>query len=109
MCQECGYKVVEKAVEVLVPCNCRFKWCCNVTCDTCKVQRIEVTCAQKTADDLWLERSAALEKKRTPEKRDSFEQISSNSRAESLADKEAFSRALISAFQERQKALKVLQ
>lgn len=35
LCSGCGLRVVEKRVEVVSSCNCKFHWCCTVKCDRC--------------------------------------------------------------------------
>uniref|UniRef100_A0A0K2V2L3 Protein Wnt n=1 Tax=Lepeophtheirus salmonis TaxID=72036 RepID=A0A0K2V2L3_LEPSM len=44
MCLHCGYKIQRSVVEVYTSCKCRFQWCCNVTCQTCKKKKIKITC-----------------------------------------------------------------
>ncbi|CAB4062710.1 WNT8 [Lepeophtheirus salmonis] len=47
MCLHCGYKIQRSVVEVYTSCKCRFQWCCNVTCQTCKKKKIKITCCIK--------------------------------------------------------------
>ncbi|XP_062405878.1 protein Wnt-8a-like, partial [Sardina pilchardus] len=35
LCHECGLRVEQRRVETSSSCNCKFQWCCTVTCDTC--------------------------------------------------------------------------
>nr|CAD7397719.1 unnamed protein product [Timema cristinae] len=35
LCHGCGYRVRRNRRYVTKHCNCSFKWCCEVTCDTC--------------------------------------------------------------------------
>ena len=37
LCCNRGY--TNSTINQLVNCNCRFKWCCSVMCDTCVVQK----------------------------------------------------------------------
>ncbi|GAB6029714.1 Protein Wnt-1 [Chamberlinius hualienensis] len=42
LCCQRGYHL--ETIEEQENCRCRFKWCCEVTCDTCDVQRIISRC-----------------------------------------------------------------
>jgi len=47
LCSSCGYRkhsVVRKVVNN--KCNCKFHWCCKVTCDTCVERKLITTCLQ---------------------------------------------------------------
>ncbi|XP_077298468.1 protein Wnt-6-like [Arctopsyche grandis] len=40
----CNRGFSQKTVNESVNCRCRFKWCCDVTCDTCIDRRVVNTC-----------------------------------------------------------------
>lgn len=46
VCRECGYRVQKTTVEILSTCNCKFKWCCKVNCDTCVVYEDRYHCVK---------------------------------------------------------------
>lgn len=35
LCRSCGLRVRRQTVIRTKRCNCKFEWCCNVTCDIC--------------------------------------------------------------------------
>ena len=47
LCHECGLRVEQRRVETSSSCNCKFNWCCNVTCDTCTQVTIKHVCTRK--------------------------------------------------------------
>uniref|UniRef100_A0A8C6TDN0 Protein Wnt n=1 Tax=Neogobius melanostomus TaxID=47308 RepID=A0A8C6TDN0_9GOBI len=49
LCHECGLKVVEKRVEVVSSCNCKFHWCCTVKCQKCTQTVMKFYCARRPA------------------------------------------------------------
>jgi len=44
LCTACGMRAVKRVVEVKSSCNCRFEWCCSISCDTCSKKQIQITC-----------------------------------------------------------------
>lgn len=40
----CGRGFVTGLIQEEVNCECRFRWCCEVTCKTCKQKRIVHSC-----------------------------------------------------------------
>lgn len=42
LCCGRGYQTVRR--RETVNCNCEFKWCCNVVCQTCENEYDEITC-----------------------------------------------------------------
>lgn len=36
LCRSCGLQVRKQLVIKRKQCNCKFHWCCNVTCDVCE-------------------------------------------------------------------------
>ncbi|XP_074530057.1 protein Wnt-8a-like isoform X2 [Halichoeres trimaculatus] len=47
LCYECGHRVVEKRIEVVSSCNCKFHWCCTVRCDKCVQVVTKYYCARR--------------------------------------------------------------
>lgn len=45
LCRQCGFRVKRARRRVLNACNCRFKWCCQVQCDSCATEELTYTCA----------------------------------------------------------------
>lgn len=44
ICRSCGYRVRKQKIVVKERCNCAFKWCCEVKCDTCYKTVEELRC-----------------------------------------------------------------
>ena len=44
LCKRCGLHVKKQVVDVASSCNCKFVWCCKVSCDTCIKKKIVITC-----------------------------------------------------------------
>jgi len=44
LCRDCGLYIHRKEVQVITSCNCRFEWCCKVTCESCHKTQTEITC-----------------------------------------------------------------
>ncbi|XP_076144242.1 protein Wnt-8a-like isoform X2 [Alosa pseudoharengus] len=47
LCHECGLRVEQRRVETSSSCNCKFNWCCTVTCDTCTQVVTKYYCAKR--------------------------------------------------------------
>ena len=45
LCTSCGMYAVKQVVDVVTSCNCKFEWCCKITCDTCHKKQIRITCS----------------------------------------------------------------
>ena len=48
LCRSCGLVAKKQVVEVTTSCNCRFEWCCKITCQTCHKKQIRITCEEPT-------------------------------------------------------------
>ena len=48
LCTSCGLKVKKEVVHVSTTCNCKFEWCCNITCEKCSKEQIIITCEDPT-------------------------------------------------------------
>lgn len=46
LCRRCGYSVQKRTVEITSTCNCKFRWCCKVNCDTCVVYEDRYFCVK---------------------------------------------------------------
>ncbi len=46
LCRSCGLAAKKQVVEVTTSCNCRFEWCCKITCQTCHKKQIRITCVE---------------------------------------------------------------
>lgn len=44
LCGDCGLRMRWKEVMTKRSCNCKFNWCCNVTCDVCEEAIKEFYC-----------------------------------------------------------------
>ena len=44
LCTACGLHVKKQVVDVISSCNCKFEWCCNISCQTCHKKKIMITC-----------------------------------------------------------------
>ena len=44
LCNSCGLHVKKQVVEVVTSCQCKFEWCCKISCQTCLKKKIVITC-----------------------------------------------------------------
>ena len=47
LCHACGLYVKKEVVNVTTSCNCKFEWCCKITCQSCNKKQIIITCVEK--------------------------------------------------------------
>ncbi|CAG0898523.1 unnamed protein product [Darwinula stevensoni] len=47
LCRDCGLRVASYTVNQESSCNCKFHWCCHVTCDTCKERLKRYICVSR--------------------------------------------------------------
>lgn len=45
LCSDCGLRLKWRQVITKRSCNCKFNWCCNVTCDVCEDAIREFYCS----------------------------------------------------------------
>lgn len=45
LCADCGLRMKWREVTATKSCNCKFNWCCNVTCDVCEESIKEFYCS----------------------------------------------------------------
>lgn len=48
LCSSCGYKATHSFRFKKVRCSCKFRWCCQVDCETCKQKQHVLVCSNKT-------------------------------------------------------------
>lgn len=46
LCTSCGLKAKMTVITRTIRCNCKFEWCCRVTCEECKEDVVKITCAR---------------------------------------------------------------
>ena len=44
LCNACGLHVKKQVLDVISSCNCKFEWCCKISCQTCHKKKIRITC-----------------------------------------------------------------
>ena len=47
LCSAYGLYARKEVVEVTTSCNCRFEWCCRISCDTCRKKQVIITCVER--------------------------------------------------------------
>lgn len=44
LCRQCGYRVTRHLTTVTTSCNCKFKLCCEITCQQCTREEYAYVC-----------------------------------------------------------------
>jgi wingless-type MMTV integration site family protein 8 len=47
LCRQCGLKVKRERRRILTSCNCKFKFCCEVECQSCAKEQYNFVCSDK--------------------------------------------------------------
>jgi wingless-type MMTV integration site family protein 8 len=46
LCTQCGHKVRRERRRVITSCNCKFKYCCEVECQSCAKEQYSFVCSR---------------------------------------------------------------
>ena len=46
LCTQCGYKVKRERRRIIMSCNCKFKFCCEVECQSCAKEHYNFVCTR---------------------------------------------------------------
>lgn len=46
LCTQCGHKVKRERRRVIMSCNCKFKFCCEVECQSCAKEQYNFVCSR---------------------------------------------------------------
>ena len=55
LCNSCGLHVKKQIVDVVSSCNCKFEWCCKISCQTCHKKKILITCSSTPSYNKFLD------------------------------------------------------
>ncbi|XP_054156218.1 protein Wnt-8b-like [Oppia nitens] len=47
LCTDCGHKIRRQRRRVITSCNCKFKYCCEVECQSCAKEQFQFVCIAK--------------------------------------------------------------
>ncbi|XP_072289910.1 protein Wnt-8a-like [Eucyclogobius newberryi] len=66
LCYGCGLRVVEKRIDVVSSCNCKFHWCCTVKCQKCTHVATKYYCARKRGAGKYQSKSKRVRRRPRP-------------------------------------------
>ena len=61
LCTSCGLQVKKMVVDFVSSCNCKFEWCCKMSCQTCHKKKILITCTSLPSQTTYLDKAMATE------------------------------------------------
>ncbi|XP_074648512.1 protein Wnt-8b-like [Tubulanus polymorphus] len=68
LCRDCGLTVKKSVVPVESKCNCKFHWCCEVTCKTCRMKATKYICTVKSNGKTKKPKKSSKSKKKNAKK-----------------------------------------